>query len=245
MAWTGQDVELNQHSPRNYMYDNFCFIQTELSEDTCHHLIADLAKFILSDENKGKALNFFIDSPGGVATTMNQISGLIMLAKLRDIKIITWVFGFAASSASLLAVQGNERYMTKNAYHFVHFGMIPNFLTKSTEIEKSYKQNKDWHNRVKEIYLKNCKGLTEERLETLMEDEFGTITGEECLKLGFCDHVIDTDLENMIADKTLVENQVEEFEQWKNNQEKEKRKAKKSSSTKKDNKKKVTTNKKK
>lgn len=244
MAWSGQDAELTQHSPRNYLYDNFCFIQTELSEDTCHHLIADLAKFILTDENKGKTLNFFIDSPGGVATTMNQISGLITLAKLREIKIVTWVFGFAASSASLLAVQGDERYMTRNATHFVHFGFLPNFLTKSTEIEKSYQQNKDWHNRMKEIYLKNCKGLTEEKLATLMEDEFGTITGEECLKLGFCDRIIDDDLDEMIANKNLVENQVEEFEQWRNAQDKKSKKSKKSSSNKKDTKKK-TINKKK
>lgn len=244
MAWSGQDAELTQHSPRNYMYDNFCFIQTELSEDTCHHLIADLAKFVLTDENKGKTLNFFIDSPGGVATTMNQISGLIMLAKIREIKIITWIFGFAGSSASLLAVQGDERYMTRNAYHFVHFGFLPNFLTKSTEIEKSYQQNKDWHNRIKEIYLKNCKGLSEEKLATLMEDEFGTITGEECLKLGFCDRIIDDDLDEMIANKNLVENQVEEFEQWRNAQDKKSKKSKKSSSNKKVVKKKITNKKK-
>ena len=233
MAWSGQDAELNQWSPRNYLYDNFCFIQTELSEDTCHHLIADLAKFILSDENKGKTLNFFIDSPGGVATTMNQISGLITLAKLREIKVVTWVFGFAGSSASLLAVQGDERFMTKNATHFVHFGFIPNFLTKSTEIEKSYQQNKDWHNRIKEIYLKNCKGLTEEKLTILMEDEFGTITGEECLKLGFCDTIIDFELDNIIAQKTQTESMVEEFEKWRDKQKKSKSKSTKLSSNKK------------
>jgi ATP-dependent protease ClpP protease subunit len=235
MAWSGQDAELTQWSPRNYMYDNFCFIQTELSEDTCHHLIADLAKFVLSDENKGKTLNFFIDSPGGVATTMNQISGLIMVAKLREIKVITWVLGHAASSASLIAVQGDERFMSRNATHFVHFGFIPNFLTKSTEIEKSYKQNQEWHNRIKAIYLKNCKNLTEEKLNKLMEDEFGTINGDECLELGFCDHVIDSDLDELLSQKEQLDIIADEFEQWKTEKEKSEKKSKKNSSTKKVN----------
>ena len=123
--------------------------------------------------------------------------------------------------------------MTKNATHFVHFGFIPNFLTKSTEIEKSYQQNKDWHKRIKEIYLKNCKNLTEDKLLNLMEDEFGTIAGEECLRLGFCDHIIDNDLEDMVSQKNETENMVEEFEKWRNNQNKNLIKSKKISSNKK------------
>ena len=78
-----------------------------------------------------------------------------------------------------------------------------------------------------------------------MEDEFGTITGEECLKLGFCDRIIDDDLDELMSQKIQTENMVEEFEQWKNEQDKKERKSKKSSSNKKVTTKKKTINKKK
>ena len=51
-------------------------------------------------------------------------------------------------------------------------------------------------------------------------------------------------LDGMISQKTLVENQVEEFEQWKDEQDKKAKKSKKSSSNKKGAKKKTTTKKK-
>ena len=105
-------------------------------------MIGDITTYILDERNNGKRLIFMINSPGGEVDTMLSLLGLMNMARLYNIEIYTFVLGVAGSAASMLAVQGDERYMSSLSKHFIHFGCIYDMTTKHSEIEKMYHQNK-------------------------------------------------------------------------------------------------------
>jgi len=199
--WNKNNESLHQHSPRNYMADNNVYIQDEITDENCAYLIGDLYDFVMSNENVGKELNFIINTPGGSAYVMNEISALIAMAKLRNIRVVTWVLGFAASAGSVIAVQGDERWMAKNAIHMIHFGSMIEFFTKETELAKSFKFNKEYSKRMDQIYLENCKNLTPEKLQELEEDEMGKLFADDCKRLGICDFIIEDSLKQKRAEE--------------------------------------------
>lgn len=224
MGWNWNNESLQQNTPRNYMADNLVFIQDEITEENCAFMIGDMYKYIMTDENIGKELNIVINSPGGSADVMNQISALITMSKLRNIKVVTWVLGWAASAGSLIAVQGEDRWMSRNAFHMIHFGSIWENFTKETELEKSFKFTQEYTKRMQRIYLDNCPKLTEEKLKTLEEDEMGRLWADECLKLGICDHIIEDDYDKkVLAEKESAE-LLEEVMKYKKTQKKFKKK---------------------
>lgn len=200
MSWNWNNENLHQYTPRNYMADSVVYIQDEITEENCAFLIGDMHKYVMSDENIDKSLNIVINSPGGSAVVMTQISSIITMAKLRNIRVITWVLGYAASAGSLIAVQGDERWMSRNAFHMIHFGSIWENFTKESELVKSLKFNQEYTKRMQKIYLDNCPNLSVEKLKELEEDEQGRLWADECLKLGICDHIIENDYDKKVQD---------------------------------------------
>ena len=195
MAWTGDNSVLNQHSPKNYMYGDTVFILDEITDDNCAYLIGDLTFFVMNQENQGKVLTFIINSPGGSVYTMLNIIGLMNVARINNIEIITFVMGCAASAASVLAVQGDKRMMNNVSRHFIHFGTMWSVTEKQSEIEKIYTQTKDLSERLNNLYLESCNGkLTKSVLLDLQKDERGYLTAEQCMQYGLCDAIIEDDL---------------------------------------------------
>lgn len=190
----------NQHQiiPRNYMANGVLYLQDELNEENCAFVISDIHKYVMSEENINKEFNIVINSPGGSVDVMNQISALITMAKLRNIKVVTWVLGWAASAASIIAVQGDDRWMSRNAIHMIHFGSMVEFFSKETELAKSFKFTQEYTRRMQKIYLDHCPKLTYEKLKELEEDEMGRLWADECLKLGICDHIIENDYDEKV-----------------------------------------------
>ena len=141
---------------------------------------------------------------------MMSIIGLINIAKLYDIEVTTFVLGTAASAASMIAVQGDRRFMSNISQHLVHFGSIFNVTSLQSEIEKIYEQNKEYADNLDNLYLTACKGkLTKSVLDKLKKDERGYLNAEDCVKYGFCDVII----ENELAQKNFYEDQKTVFEQ--------------------------------
>lgn len=199
--YKGMDEVLPPYSQRtgNFFYGNYLFLLDELSDEKTFYAIADLTKYVNEEVTENKSLNIFINSSGGSVMLMNTIIGLISMAKLRGIKVNTYVFGIAASAASVIAVLGDNRVMSLNGMHFVHFGTIPQYLTKITEIEKSSKFVTKLQQQAEDIYLSCCKNLTHKKYLELIEDEMGYITAEDCLALGFCDEIVEYNLTEMYS----------------------------------------------
>ena len=208
--WSGNTDILTNQTPKNYMYGEKVFILDEITSENCAYLIGDLSTFVFAEENRGKNLSFFINSPGGETYTMMSIIGLINIAKLYDIEVTTFVLGTAASAASMIAVQGDRRFMTNVSRHLVHFGSIWDVTTKNSEIEKIYEQNKEYADNLDNLYLTACGGkLTKAMLDKLKRDERGYLNAEDCVKYGFCDNII----ENELTQKRFYDEQKDVFEQ--------------------------------
>lgn len=207
MAWDGNNATISSHSSRNYMYGDKIFILDEITPENCAYLIGDMSAFVFNEQNFGKKLNIIINSPGGVVDTMFNIIGLINIAKLANIEVTTFVFGSAASAASMIAVHGTVRLMNKYSTHLIHFGTIWDVTRKESEIEKTYLQNKQWAENMDQLYLDNCKGkLTKDTLNKLKNDERGYLTAQDCLKYGLCDVIIEDDLKQKeILEKEQIE----------------------------------------
>lgn len=208
--WSGNTDLLTNQTSKNYMYNDKVFILDEITSDNCAYLIGDLSTFVFDEQNRGKSLTFFINSPGGETYVMMSIIGLINIAKLYDIEVTTFVLGTAASAASMIAVQGDRRFMSNISQHLVHFGSIFNVTSLQSEIEKIYEQNKEYADNLDNLYLTACKGkLTKSVLDKLKKDERGYLNAEDCVKYGFCDVII----ENELAQKNFYEDQKTVFEQ--------------------------------
>lgn len=204
MAWNGNNDSIIPSSSRNYMYGNKVFILDEITADNCAYLIGDLTNFVFAPENNDKNIMFIINSPGGDSYVMMNIIGLINVAKLNNIEVYTFVLGMAGSAASLIATQGDVRYMSDISRHFVHFGAIFDITTKHSEIEKTYSQNKEYADNLTELYLKACGGkLSREKLLEIQSDERGYLNAKECIKYGLVDTIIEEDLKEKVEDETL------------------------------------------
>ena len=195
--WDGNNMSLTKDSPRNYMYKNTVYLLDEISDLSCAYLIGDLYDFVTDKRNFDTPLNFIINSPGGDVYTMMTILGLINIAKVNGIQINTFVMGVAASAASVIAIQGDVRKITRVSRHFVHFGAMWSLTERHSEIEKIYEQTKDYAERIDNLYLEACPGLTPEKLRNLQLDERGYLNAEQCVEYGLCDSIIEDDLAYM------------------------------------------------
>lgn len=206
--WNGDNVSLSRDSSLNYMYKSTVYLLDEITDKSCAYLIGDLHEYVMNKQNFGGELNFIINSPGGDVYVMMTIVGLMNIAKINNITINTFVMGIAASAASVIAVQGDSRKITNVSRHFIHFGSMWNVTERHSEIEKIYEQTKDYAERIDNLYLQACKGLTPEKLRVLQLDERGYLTAEQCVEYGLCDSIIENDL----AEVRSIEKDVGEFE---------------------------------
>ena len=78
-----------------------------------------------------------------------------------------------------------------------------------SEIEKIYEQTKDYAERIDNLYLQACQGLTAQKLRELQLDERGYLNAEQCVEYGLCDSIVEDDL----ADMNNIHNQAESFEE--------------------------------
>ena len=208
MSWDGNNMSLGKDSSRNYMYKNTVYLLDEITDNSCAYLIGDLYEFVTNPQNFETPLNFIINSPGGDVYVMMTILGLINIAKLNKIQINTFVMGIAASAASVIAIQGNTRKITNVSRHFIHFGSMWSLTERHSEIEKIYEQTKDYAERIDNLYLQACPGLTAEKLRNLQLDERGYLNAEQCIEYGLCDSIIENDL----AEMNKIHKDAEEFE---------------------------------
>ena len=212
MAWNGSNDTLNQFTPHNYMYGTFVFLFDEITQDTCFSLLGDLTNYVMTENNKGTPLNIVINSPGGDVSTMTTFLGLLNIAKLNGIPVRTYVLGTAASAASVIATQGDERFMSNISYHFVHFGTHVSVASKASEIDKIYIQTKEYAKVMDDLYVKASDGkMSKQLLNEIQKDERGYLNAQTCLKYGLCDRIIENDLNILLATERKINDQKEAF----------------------------------
>jgi ATP-dependent protease ClpP protease subunit len=129
-------------------------------------------------------INLHIQSGGGMLMPTFYVCDVI---HNMDTPVHVYIDGFVASAASLIAVSGKKRYMTKHSFMLIH--QLQSQSSGRLNEMKDEITNLDFFMRnAKDIYYQNS-NITKEVLEKLLLDELW-IDAQECLKYDLIDEII-------------------------------------------------------
>ncbi|MBR6752278.1 MAG: ATP-dependent Clp protease proteolytic subunit [Alphaproteobacteria bacterium] len=193
----------------NFVRDNAVFLYDYLNRETSAEMIGDLARMVnnipttqknIDDttiqspydiNSKNPVIDVFINSYGGSIYFMNSIMTFLNIARSKGAIIRTTVTGFAASSASMIAIQGTKgfRIMYDESYHIVHYGNSNVEVSAIGEVDLVAKNEKTVRNRQKERY-KRFTNMTEKEINACMRTEHHQYDAKECLNKNMCDWIL-------------------------------------------------------
>lgn len=129
-------------------------------------------------------INLHIQSGGGMLMPTFYVCDVIHNL---DTPVHVYIDGFVASAASLIAISGTKRYMTKHSFMLIHqlqsqsSGRLNEMKDEITNLDFFMKN-------VKDIYYQNS-NISKEVLEKLLLDELW-IDAQECLHYDLIDEII-------------------------------------------------------
>jgi len=179
------------------MKDRIVMLNGPVEDHMANLIVAQL--LFLESENPDKAINMYINSPGGAVT-----AGLAIYDTMQYIKcpVRTIVMGQAASMGSFLAQAGTpgERIVLPESRTMIHRvssgtrGTSGSVHVQELEMEdaiRSFEESKRINKRLTELYVKhNSKDKTyDELFETMKFDTF--LSAQEAVDNGFADKVVD------------------------------------------------------
>ncbi len=129
-------------------------------------------------------INLYITSYGG-----DMEAGLLAydIIKLSKFPIHTYIYGYAASSATFLFLAGKKRHITKHSKLLIHQSSY-DFTGKHSEMKDAHYNSELLMKDAVNIYLKETK-IKKEKLDYLLNKDV-YLTSKECLKYGFVHKII-------------------------------------------------------
>lgn len=193
----------------NFVRDNAVFLYDCLNRETSAEMIGDLARMVNNTQpsqtqvnettiqspynisNQTPIIDVFINSPGGNIYMMNSIMTFLNIARSRGAIIRTTVTGFAASCASMIAIQGTPGYriMYNDSYHIVHYGDSSINVRADGEMELAAKNEKKYRQTHLEKY-KKFTNMSEKEIKECMKTEHHVYPAQECLAKNMCDWIL-------------------------------------------------------
>jgi ATP-dependent protease ClpP protease subunit len=147
--------------------------------DMIAHLSGKIGEF------KPKPIILNICSGGG-----SLIQGFRAMDQIINSKydVHTVVDGCAASAATMMAIVGKKRYMTKNSYMLIH-QLSGSAEGNFEQLSDSFENDKTFMERIVNIYLEKCDGKMKKKeiKDALKHDLFWS--AEECIKRGLVDEI--------------------------------------------------------
>ncbi len=139
----------------------------------------------LESENPKKAIELYINSPGGVVT-----SGFAIYDTMQYVRspVATTCMGFAASMGSFLLMAGEPgmRVALPNARIMLHEGS-GGFQGKASDIEQHAKDVLETQAKINRLYARHCGHTLEEVAQALDRDHF--MSAEEAMEWGIIDRI--------------------------------------------------------
>jgi ATP-dependent protease ClpP protease subunit len=129
-------------------------------------------------------INLHIQSGGGMLMPTFYVCDVI---KGLDTPVHVYIDGFVASAASLIAVCGSKRYMTKHSFMLIH-QLQSESSGRLNEMKDEISNLDFFNNNAKSIYYENS-NISEPTLEKLLSNELW-IDAQQCLQLGLIDKII-------------------------------------------------------
>ena len=196
-------VEQEARGERSYdiysrlMKDRIVMLNGPVEDNMANLIVAQL--LFLESENPDKAINMYINSPGGAVT-----AGLAIYDTMQYIKspVRTIVMGQACSMGSFLAQAGEagERIVLPESRTMIHRvssgtrGTSGSVHVQELQMEDSirhFEESKKINKRLTELYVKHNSAGKEydELFETMKFDTF--LTAQEAVENGFADKVVE------------------------------------------------------
>jgi len=165
--------------------DRIIMLDGEVNQHSASLVVAQM--LFLESEDPDKAINFYINSPGGSVT-----AGMSIYDTMQFIKspVHTIVMGQAASMGSLLASAGERghRYILPNARHMIH-QPLGGASGQATDVEIQARELLRWKEVLTNIYVTHT-GKAFDVLKADMErDNF--MTAPQTVEYGLADRVIE------------------------------------------------------
>lgn len=159
------------------------FLCNELTSELLNITMQNIIEFeteCLSENEEGK-INLFINSNGGdIISTL----ALIDVMTSSSLKIDTVCLGQCSSSAFLIFVSGNKRYIGKNAYCMIHNGYIK-LEGNLTDLKSSLENMENLEHKVNKIIKnKTSEGLLDLLVQNDSEIYFDST---ECVNSNIAD----------------------------------------------------------
>lgn len=166
--------------------DRVIMLDGEVNQHSSSLICAQL--LFLESENPDKAVNLYINSPGGSVT-----AGMAIYDTMQFIKcpVHTIVMGQAASMGSLLAMAGEpgHRFILPNARHMIH-QPLGGASGQATDVEIQARELLRWKSVLTDIYVTHT-GRDRDTLSKDMERDF-FMTAAEAVEYGLADKVLTT-----------------------------------------------------
>ena len=129
-------------------------------------------------------ISLHIQSNGGALIPTFHVCDVI---KTLDTPVYTYVDGFAASAASLMAVCGQQRYMTKHSAMLIH-QLSGAAAGKLDELEDEMKNMRLFMDYVQDIYSENT-NLDRDTLRDLLASDVW-LPASKCVEYGMVDKIV-------------------------------------------------------
>lgn len=140
----------------------------------------------IKEMSKNETMNLHIHSNGGSATLGLFASDLITSS---DVNIQTFVEGVAASSASLMAVSGQKRFMTKHSLNLMHQPSLDIGSAKYKLVQDEAYNLELITSHIVDVYATHSTMSKSFIEECLYNERY--LTAKECLKYNLIDEIFD------------------------------------------------------
>lgn len=183
-------VEQTSRGERSYdiysrlLKDRIIFLGTPIDDNVANVIVAQL--LFLESDDPDKDISFYINSPGGQAT-----SGLAIYDTMQYIKpdVSTLTLGQAASAAALLLASGarGKRFALPHSRVLIH-QPVGGFQGQVTDVDIQARQMMKLKNEINQILAEHT-GQSVEKIEADTDRDY-FMTGEEAAEYGLVDRVI-------------------------------------------------------
>tara|TARA_Y100000992_G_C21252819_1_gene486825 strand:+ start:397 stop:981 length:585 start_codon:yes stop_codon:yes gene_type:complete len=129
-------------------------------------------------------IRLHIQSNGGMLIPTFYVCDVI---KELETPVHVYIDGFVASAASLIAICGDKRFMTKHSFMLIH-QLQSQSSGRLNEMKDEISNLDFFNNNAKDIYFENS-NISETTLDKLLSDELW-IDAKQCLQMGLIDEII-------------------------------------------------------
>lgn len=172
----------------NFIEDKQVYIHGVFDKTISTNVIPQFMKLIKDEKLKKEGvIKIHINSNGGETRYVIDLVGLIENAKKNGVRIETYVFSYAYSCGSVLAMAGTKgfRFIGEYAEHLCHLGYTGTGIVENdTELYRQTDRVKSHFDWMRSMYKKYA---SIKNLDKVMNDDSYYIRGKNIIKNGLAD----------------------------------------------------------